>query len=339
MGKKQILVGTISGGHIVGQISGIELLSLYGYKPDVYMGASGGAITCSIYISSGNTKPGIERIVKQISSEQFVEEWVMSYLSSLIGFFQGSLYKHPTNYRDITKMNISVDILRNTEFWIQTYSITDLGTVLFCTKKEGDTILYTDERTKRSANILDTIYIDGDVELYATALKASSSIPTILPPIEVFDKELIDGGIDFSSPLIPLKASIRELEEFDIIYITGYTLDESIMAETKRTTIFDTFSNTLELFLRSHITQDRLVGCNLVSADDKYIEEDITLEDYFKRRETWKRSFLEICPTVTRYVDITKCTPGSIYKEYKEQLENNELMFRIRYINYPDPDI
>jgi hypothetical protein len=336
MGKKKILVGSISGGHIVGQISGIKLLSEYGYIPDVYMGASGGAIMCSICISSDNKKCGIERIVKQVSSEQLVEEWVMSHMSGIIGFFQGSLYKHPSNYAQLTKLNISVDILRNTEFWIQAYSTTESGTILFCTKKKDDTILYIDERTKRSANILDTIYLDGDVELYATALKASSSIPTILPPIEVYDKKLIDGGIHFASPLIPLNNSIAELEEFDIIYIAGYTLDESIIPETKKSSIIDTFSNIFGLFLRSHITQDRMAGYNLVSPDGKYIEEEITLDDYFKRRETWKRSFLEIYPTVTRYVDITKCAHGTIYEESKKQLENKELMFRITYINYPD---
>lgn len=333
--KRQLLFSSISGGYIVGQLAAIHCLSKFNYKPDVFLGASGGSIVNTIYVSSDYKSTGIERISKSLSSSQFVEEWIAPNLSKIIGFFHGSLYKHPKEHTSFTMENITPRILIENEIWIQTYDIDKKSTQLLCSTSEDRTLLHMDVGTLNIGNISNPIYLDGDAVRYSLALKASSSIPAILPPIVLDSLNLIDGGVDFSSPLIPFSRCIREMDEFEIVYISGYNIDNkdiNIMPDSN--TILDIFSNIINLLLRGHISQDRLIACDLICPKGQYIEEFITLKDYFERKKGWKRSFLEIYPSTNRCVNITHCECGEINKMAMEIVENDELLFKVRYVNY-----
>lgn len=327
-----ILVGPISGSHIVNQLAAIDLLSQYNYKPKISMGASGGIVAILAYLSGNFTTVGLERVVRDLSSKNFVENWVTAIPSWIIGFFQGSLFRHPSDNMEYIRNNLSPGILMDNEIWIQTYDIESEKTNLYCSLREGESKLYVDPTRFVEMGLNKPRFISGCVNTCCKAAKATSAIPTVLPPVVIDGENHVDGGIAYSSPIIPLSKSIKELGEVHIIYIIGsniYAEDESVSRQNP--SIIDTGSVIVKYLLKSHITQDRITGYNIVSSTCDDIEEtDITIDDYFRRRVEWKSSFLEIYPLTPIVIDLFNFDGEDLVKLYKSQIPN--LKLKVRYV-------
>lgn len=328
-----ILVGPISGCYIANQLAALDVLAGYGYKPDISMGASGGIVSILAFVSGNFTQIGLERVISDLSSKDFVETWVPLIPSYIIGFFQGSLYRHPSNDMEYIRNNISPGILMDNEIWIQTYDVENEKTNLYCTLREGESKLYIDPDRYTEMGVNKPRFISGDMNMYCKAAKATASIPTVLPPVIIGTENHVDGGIAYSSPIIPLSKSIKELESVHIIYIIGSNIytDDDIVKKKQNPSIIDMGSVIVKYLLKSHITQDRITGYNIVSTTCDDIEEsDISIEDYFKRRSEWKSSFLEIYPSETAILPLFDFEGRDLVKMYKEQ--KNKLKFKVRYV-------
>lgn len=326
-----IVILPISGGYIVNQLAAVDILLKHKLKPDITLGASGGAITSSLMISANYRQNNFRRIISNITSEHFIKEWT-PVMNSIIGFFQGSIYKHPDEYIPMTEVNTSTRILQETESWVQTYDKKSKKTHVYCTKREGESILTIKPKWAKSSHVKGPLYLNGNVVKYANVLKASSSIPALLPPMLIDDGKQVDGGIVYPSPLYPLMDSIKSLskkEKLDIIYISGYNsyLDTE---EDKGDTILDTFTETISNILNGYVVQDIHNCCNLISNEGKYIEEEMTIEEYLDRKDDWSRSFLEVYPDSHYKVNITSLPPGVLLEKTLDRIPNIRSV--VRYI-------
>lgn len=327
-----ILIGPISGQYIANQLAALDLLSKYNYKPNISMGASGGMVAILSFIGGNFTSIGLERVIRDISSKDFVENWVPLIPSAVIGFFQGSIFKHPNDMKYILN-NISPGILMDNEIWIQTYDIENDKTNLYCSLREGESKLYVDASRYNEMGLNKPRYMSGNIELYSKAAKATAAIPAVLPPIVINGENHVDGGIAYSSPIIPLSKSIKELKGVHIIYMIGSNIytDDDLTNKKENPSIFDVGNVVVKYLLKSHITQDRIAGYNIVSTTCDEIEEsDITLDDYFKRRSEWKSSFLEIYPGETAILSLFNFDGADLVKLYKSQVP--KLKFKVRYV-------
>lgn len=293
------------------------------------MGASGGAVAILCYISGDFTAHGLERVMSDLNHDQFAEPWMPGLPSAAIGFFQGAFYCHPRDNMQYIRNNMSPGILRENEIWIQTYDMRSERTNVWCSLREGESRLYVDPKMATEMNVNPVRYMGGDMDLYCKVSKASSAIPSILPPIMIGKERHIDGGVAYSSPIIPLQKSIRELGNIHIIYIIGSNIhvNDSIV-QTDNPSLLDTVNVIVRYLLKSNINQDRIAGYQIVSTTcDDVNEDDITLGSYFARRDDWEASFLEIYPLETKTINLINFTGKDLVELYKKM----ELRCRVRY--------
>lgn len=327
-----ILVGPISGQHIVGQLAALDALSAFKYRPTISMGASGGAVAILCYHGGDYTSQGLERVIKDLNCENFVEPWMPGLPSAAIGFFQGAFYCHPRDNMQYIRNNIAPGILLDNEIWIQTYDMRSERTNVWCSKREGESKLYVDPKMATEMNVNPVRFIGGDMDLYCKVAKASSAIPSILPPVMIGVERHVDGGVAYSSPIIPLQKSIKELGNIHIIYIIGSNIhvNDSIVKADDNPSLLDTVNVIVRYLLKSNINQDRIAGYQIISTMcDDVAEDDITLGSYFQRRDEWESSFLEITPGETKVIKLMSFTGEELVKVYKSMVP--DLKCRVRY--------
>ncbi len=311
----EILVAPVSGGRFVNQLAGFYELSKYNYKPDISLGASGGVVATSLYMSASYDTKNLERVSRLCDSSIFVRSWSPPYLdfipSYAIGVFQGSLYRHSTSYKERLKEIITPGILKDNELWILVFNNSTSCADLYCTTSFERAKLQnnsTEQRLTRASNLK---YLNGNIDKYCLVSIASASIPALVPAVEIDGQYCCDGGNLYASPFIPMREQLAEQlkgQEFHIIYNNGCNIDQAtFIPDLNQKTIIDTTREATTTVIRSHIIHDRYACYSFLKSmyPEAHLEyEEPTLNEYFEKRKSCLCSLLEIYPCKDKNLQI-----------------------------------
>jgi predicted acylesterase/phospholipase RssA len=309
-----VLICSVSGGSVISQIAGLHCLLKNGYKPDTTMGASGGSITILCLTFCQMRFERIPMFLELLSSKIFVEEWLKPFPWWTIGPFQGSAYRHTFGSVSMINTYFFPYHLDLYETWILTYNQTKCQPHLFTNRAENGKI-------KPQGAIITSF--NGDLDLYAKSLLASSCIPGILPPVEILGDMHIDGGAYASSPISLAMTSLQKEKMLHLIFLTG--ADSEITTEDRdvlKPTIIDVTTTCVDALYRNSVRRDRISCLNLLSHYGDIIElKDCSLENALKCRKDYLASLIEIYPSITKEIDITSFESKDAIDLFNEQKE------------------
>lgn len=324
---KEIIIAPISGTRLINQLAALVNVCEYDYKPDIILSASGGAVTTSLAAVSNFDLSSFKRNVQELNSGEFISSWIPECLafvpSWIVGFFQGSLYRHSRTYHAMFRKLAVPVTLKEYEVWVMAYNLDEKKPALFCSTSEEKAFLK--ECFENCSIIRSDIfqYLNGNVDTFADAVIASSSIPTVVPPLCIKDKLYEDGGVVYASPFTPFRDQIEDLESFHLMYINGIDLNDQdfTVVDPQQRTIFNTVDVTASAIVKSYLMQDRYSCYILIKSKGPVTKMDITLEDYFANKHKWQYSLLEMYPDRYDEIDITDFTGEDLYIKMMEQRE------------------
>ncbi len=324
-----IIIAPVSGGKFINQLSASYSLSKYDYKPDIYLGASGGIVTGTILVAADYNPNSIIRLTRLTNSALFIKSWLPWYLdfipSSSVGVFQGSLYQSSGGHEELIFDHITPAMLRETEIWTLTCDETNRRPSLWCSTSYEKAKI-TGQCTDNSMIKTSFDYIDGDLQLFADSALASASIPAVVPPKEIKGAYHVDGGVLYASPFIPLQAEIELFESVHLIYLNCTNIESFKKCKHHHEySILDVGTLATEVALKNHIVQDRS-GCyhtikNKAILKGKVLTkmESVELSWYFVNKGEWDSSLLEAYPETEFSLDITNFSGDDAVKYLLER--------------------
>lgn len=166
--KKKFKYGLVlSGGGTRGfaHLGAIKALEEHGIKPDIISGVSAGSIVGALYADGQDAEYALKALISK----------------NLLGFLKLMIPK-----KGLLKMTGFERTLKKT---LRARTFEDLNIPLLVHAVNINTVEYT-------------LFDKGDL---IQAIKASSSIPVVFPPVEIDGHQYMDGGIVNNFPVEPLK--------------------------------------------------------------------------------------------------------------------------------------
>ena len=158
--KKPIRLGLALGGGAArgfAHVGVIEVLEEAGIKPQLIVGTSAGSVVAAFY-ASGKTSAQLQRI-SEVMDESMLTDWTVPLVSR--GVMRGDAL---TKYID---QQLSIKKIEDMKIPLGVVA-TDLHSGLAILFQRGDV---------------------------ATAVRASSSVPAVFPPVKIGEREYVDGGL------------------------------------------------------------------------------------------------------------------------------------------------
>ena len=261
------------------QVQLLISLSNAGFVPDIAFGCSGGNVAAYIGLAS-NWDPDIMRDMMRILSEsiKFKAKSRLSSLTVALGIISSEegMYDE-TGVEDFFKRYITPVSNANTEIWTGTYNKLRNRSVFFCNRSESESTLKPVIDT-RMACCEKPVYLDNDVSTLFLISKASATIPMLLPDVYISQEAHIDGGMNWSTPAVPMLDGCEDITH--IIHICGNNTDvpdiksrnTNVVNETFR--LFSTMSNghiVSERYVLHQKLQSRAIRYNL-TMNHKYVQ-------------------------------------------------------------------
>jgi NTE family protein len=191
----------------------LKALEEYGLKPDIITAVSAGAIAAALYADGKSP----EEILELLTSQK-----VMQYLNIAVprqGFIQMN------GFEKVLNMHLKARRIEDLAIKVKIYAV----------------------------NMNSGLYTCFDKGPLAPAIKASSSIPIIFPPVKIGDDYFVDGGLINNFPLEPLVGKCKR--------IIGVNVNP-LMPVEKLNTLRRVVERTLQLNVRHH-TSERRKLCDL----------------------------------------------------------------------------
>lgn len=243
------------------------------YHPDITLGTSGGAVAAYIALAADWDPCGISRIARNMYSGMFVGSWwpaSLSFLPSwMVGFFMGSTYNNGKGENEFFDQLFNHHTITRDEIWVGTANRTHGKAELFCNQSRKQSQIKVNSFSPASTGCLPLSFMDGDVPLISSVVKASASIPTIVPEQPIGKDLYVDGGVYFASPLTPMADSIGELEDeggLHLVYISSFDLQTNQKNKDNPTNLVKVSSLTFDEMIRGICIQDRLSAERLISS-------------------------------------------------------------------------
>ena len=282
-----------------------------------------------IFICANYESINMIRTAREVNSTIYIKSWIpkpIDFISSkIIGFFSGSFYDNSDILPGVIKKLASHAMLKEIEFWILTFNTSKGEPGLFCTcSKEQAMIQDTKSHLKLYKQLQ---YMDGDIDLFTKVSTASACIPTIVPPININGDNHADAGLVHSSPLTPLSIDIQHIERWHIIYLSCYNTDNPSKSNLDGS-IIDTVGYATKTIIDSNIQTDKYQCYEMLYQRGKITEEIMGLEEYFKRRDEWFSSVMEIYPVVDNNLDLSGFTGDDVVNI----MLNTEIRTRVWYV-------
>lgn len=312
------MVAPVSGGRFPRQLAIIRELTKMGYEPTLVLCSSGGNVANYLAMAAHWDPVGIDRVVRSICSKHFVKSWfpsAMDWIPSMVaGFFLGAIYKSSDKATDVFQAYFTPENIIKPEVWMGTINQRTSAVGLFCNKAKGTSIIKGDKFDTNMFKCEELKYLDGDVNMICKCSIASSSIPTVVEPQEIYGEKYIDGGTKFASPAALFcdeLCNIRDNEGgIHIMYVNGYNVDAD-MERTRMQNIIDQGLSATEHIVRGFILHDRMSLYSLIrrpkcneqrvcyNTKTFYMEFDGSkLKEVYARRRLTMCSLLEIYPTI-----------------------------------------
>lgn len=236
---KKVLVLSGGGSHGAYQVGVLKRLIETGKSWDVIAGVSVGALN-GTYLAMRN-KAEIARGMEELESiwlsirgtEDVIKPWLPGFLNYFPAYFKGSL-KSTKPLLKLIQSKFDGEALKNSDVDLR------VGTVALCEGK-----FHT---------------IKKDAPNLPLWILASSTMPVVMPPVELDGDKWVDGGVRNQTPLVSIMDVVRDCErkgecvEVDVV-LTGPTHDEILVEQPKNV------DNLLQVALR----------CAQIAIDEIYL--------------------------------------------------------------------
>lgn len=303
------MIAPVSGGRFVNQLGELYHLAKYNFVPDIILSGSGGVVASMSYVCAGYKQSGLLRIAKEIHSGMYIKSWAPKSLNfippKIFGFFRGSFYDTSELLPMVIKKLITPGLLKEIELWILTFNTSKGEPGLFCSCSEQDAIIQNNDGHLKLYREL--VYLDGNLDMFTKVATASASIPSVVPPININGDSYADAGLAHSSPLTPLSIDIQYIDRWHIVYLCCYNIYDIPKSDLDGS-ILDSFGYAAKKILDSNTQTDRYKCYELLTQRGEVIEEKMDLAEYFKRRDEWHSSFVEIYPLSDKMLELDNYT-------------------------------
>lgn len=346
----EVCIAPISGSLFPAQSAALWKLTEQGkelWNPRLCFSGSGGGVALMTAISANWIPSKIFAVSSAISSECFISQWTTSKMKILPSFtnglIHGSFYNTTRKGESLLRNHVTEESVQEVELWIAaTNEVT--GNVLLTTNMSRDRALIRGENLDTKLFEYEGLsYTSGDIELISKAILASACIPIMVKPVQIGDQTYIDCGVKYGSSLTPMfreVLSIARKQGVHITYILGCDLTHNPIKKKTTVGLFDHIELSASHATRSHMEYDRNMAHMIImeDCDDEPWYREFSVEEIntvLTQRKSARRSLMEIYPTKTLYLDLTKFTG----EELCSRIEEYGDLLRIRIWWSGDPKI
>jgi len=264
-----VYVLPISGGKFVSQLALLSEIYDGGQVrgPDLIFSTSGGNICAYAAMAGGWSPEGIKRTVSFIRPSMFCRSWYPRHLDWMPSWTQGiPMYRCGTGAEELFRSIFMGPTITRTEIWTGTYDETQAKSQFFCNRFQQDSMIDADRFSETAFlyGVLPLKWCDGNVDKLAKVSIASASIPMIVPGQKIEDSTYSDGGLTYSSPLIPFAHElIRLIRDGDrrlrLCYFAAYHLESP-----RHLTDLGLAKTMVTQFIHLNTLEDRCAAVNLL---------------------------------------------------------------------------
>jgi predicted acylesterase/phospholipase RssA len=245
----------ISGGYMPAQVQLLITLSRAGFTPDIAFGCSGGNVAAYIGLASEWDPDTMQEMMKQLSkSIKFKSKPRLSSITVALGLVssEDGMYEE-TGVEEFFGKYITPQSNSNTEIWTGTYNKLSNKSVFFSNKSKADSLLQVDI-DQRISCCEEPVYLNGDVTSLFLVSRASATIPMLLPDVYISQEAHIDGGMNWSTPAVPLLENSDSI--LHIVHICGNNTDVPDVKSRNTNFVSETFK-LFSIMSNGHIIQER----------------------------------------------------------------------------------
>jgi predicted acylesterase/phospholipase RssA len=324
-----ILVLPASGPGFINQLAIMQHICETEWRPTIILASSGGNVTAYVTTAANWKWAGIERVASELSNHLFIKPWHdVAFLSYIIGYFKGQKYDSGTGVERFLQYYFTPKSICDYEIWTGTYCNNERKTRLFCNKTKEDCILTIDESFDlHVTQSMDPYYANGDIPLIANACFASASIPALIPPRIIEDKQYADGCVSGASPLVSLQGVLldktKKGEALHIIYVNSVNLDHFERKRIKN--MVDTWHQAASDLIKTQTVIDRMAGIHLLKAQKGVFKKTMdipfnvgTMKKIMEKQKKHKYTLAEIYPSLNHDVSLETFTGNDITEAMKK---------------------
>ena len=230
MALPRTIVLPVSGQAITAQLGMMLSLSFCGYKPDLWLGASGGAMVSSLFIRHNNEAKTVLAKLLNVQDVEILQKYPLGYLQSIM---EPSIFLRGSGLIDLYHMMTdgNYQAFRDNELIINAYNTSVGQTELFTTAPRSKSILQSCTGPMQLLGVACNVGYLGDLPdaefeiKLREVLMATSAVPVVFDSVRVGDHRYVDGGLSFSSPL----TAVSCLEPMsDILYLNPTDIDQPV---------------------------------------------------------------------------------------------------------------
>lgn len=240
----------VSGGYLPSQIQ--LLLDLYqaGFRSDVIFSTSGGNVAAYLVVSCGWDKQRVNDMLEESCRSNLNKNNLFRKLQVLFtNSFDQGLFDSDVITDAIIDRIISSDI----EVWTGTYNMLSHCSGFFCNFSEENAYI-KQSFVDHNIAMCEMTYTDSDPTLISAYSKASLSIPMLMKPVQINNAPHVDGGFNWSSPLIPLTSNITEPHCIVLVYPSNLDSTQTIPSPIDLVT---SIHRNFEMLTDGHIRTER----------------------------------------------------------------------------------
>lgn len=325
----KILVLPASGPGFINQFAIMQCISETEWRPDVIFSSSGGNVVAYSTVAGNWKWAGIERIASELNKDLFIKPWHdVAILSYIIGYFKGQKYDSGIGVEHFLHYYFTPKSICDYEIWTGTYCSNERKTRLFCNKAKEDCVLNVDEAFDlHVTQSMEPYYANGNIPLIANACFASASIPALIPPRIIEDKQYIDGCVSGASPLVSLQGLLldktKQGEELHIIYANSVNLDHFERKRIKN--MVDTWHQAASDLIKTQTVIDRMAGIHLLKAQKGICKKTMdipfnteTMKSIMKKQKKHRYTLVEVYPSMNYDVSLETFAGKDIVEAMKK---------------------
>jgi hypothetical protein len=317
-----IIIAPISGCYFVNQLGAYKNLLEYNFKPEIFLGASGGIIGIMLLACSGNNVNGLLSVSKKLNSKYLIKDWNSFLPAGFMSLLKGSFYQHSELHHNILEMIATPGLMKEKEIWLNCFNIGKGKTSLYCTCEKNTTIL---EANDCDIFLTEVYHANGNLKIISDAILASSAVPILIPSVNLNDEPHFDGGLSFATPFLLLRDSIisnykKTKKAFHMILSNPFDLEN-----IRNINLFDVIDKgkiSVTLMIKSSIMIERHNAKQVLMEVKENKEilkmENVSLDYYFLNKKYWRASLLECYPTTEIQLNFHNFTGENLVDKINE---------------------
>lgn len=297
----------ISGGFMPAQMALLMIICEAGFRPDIVFACSGGNVGAYIGLAANWDPIIIKELLKDLSKTvTFTSKTTMGSIMTALGFSGGNTGMYSDEgIEKFFRTHITPEVIKRTEIWTGSYNKLSNKSVFFCNRTRASSILKYETDT-RITGAESAIYAGDDITTLYLASRSSATVPIMLPDVYIGQETYIDGGMIWSTPIIPLMTDFDT--EHHIIHICGNNTDIPDM-HIRNTNIMSETYNLFSIMSEGHIIQERLALVYRIKMFGKLINANV-------HRRYDINSSLDIVQELKEIIDTSRYSLLFIYPIY-----------------------